>query len=59
MTDKFLKAEWLCKGGPELNIGPHVHYRLALVEVGYSLADIRGTQELLCGLFDAFEGAPF
>lgn len=57
LTDEYTDAKWVCNSGRKLKIIPQRHYRLALVEVGYPLSDLKGTQELLCGPFDAFEGA--
>ncbi|KAH8093833.1 hypothetical protein DFH11DRAFT_1502834 [Phellopilus nigrolimitatus] len=55
-THEYLEEKWACI--PEdraMKITPHVHYRLALEEVGYGLEELNGTQELLLCTQDAYD----
>lgn len=54
LTDKYQVATWNCNRICRLN--PHIHYRMAAVEVGYALRHLLGTKELIHATFKAFIG---
>ncbi|KAH8115724.1 hypothetical protein DFH11DRAFT_1702549 [Phellopilus nigrolimitatus] len=54
-TDEFVCAEWACNGGRKIRVTKHVHYRLLLKAVGYSLRDFKGTREMFEATQDAYE----
>ncbi|KAH8118265.1 hypothetical protein DFH11DRAFT_659358 [Phellopilus nigrolimitatus] len=54
-TQEYLHATWACiPEDREMKVTPHVHYRLALKEVGYGLEEFNGTHELLLCTQDAY-----
>ncbi|KAI0350362.1 hypothetical protein OH77DRAFT_1463888 [Trametes cingulata] len=54
-TDVPLSEPWVCSlGGKSPAIRQLQHYRLVMGTVGYGLATIRGTEELLHATYDAF-----
>lgn len=54
MTDKYQSATWNCNKSYRLIA--HVHYRMAMVEVGYPLKFLLGTKELIHTTLKAFIG---
>ncbi|KAI0330527.1 hypothetical protein GY45DRAFT_750263 [Cubamyces sp. BRFM 1775] len=55
MTDRYDEEEWVCRvRGKEVVVSTHIHYRLVLGKVGYTLKTFRGTDELLRATYDAF-----
>ncbi|KAH8115734.1 hypothetical protein DFH11DRAFT_1507170, partial [Phellopilus nigrolimitatus] len=54
-TDEFVCAEWACNGGRKIKVTKHVHYRLLLKAVGYSLREFNGTREMFEATQDAYE----
>lgn len=55
-TDKYRTARWNYNAASANRIAPRVHYRMALVEVGYPLKYLTGTKELLHATYTAFIG---
>ncbi|KAH9889878.1 hypothetical protein C8Q73DRAFT_705762 [Cubamyces lactineus] len=54
-TDRYDEEDWVCRvRGKEVVVSTHVHYRLVLGRVGYTLKTFRGTDELLRSTYDAF-----
>lgn len=52
LTDRFANEEWNCNRDEKSTIArstPHVHYRMASIEVGYPLSSFRGTKDLIHG----------
>lgn len=56
MTDEYQSAPWNCNKTLGSLIVPHVHYRMALSEVGYPLKNLLGTKELIHATLTAFIG---
>ena len=56
LTDRYQTASWNCHKVVGPPITPHIHYRLALVEVGYPLKNLVGTKELMHATHNAFSG---
>lgn len=56
LTDAYQSASWNCNKIEGPPITPHVHYRMALAEVGYTLKYLMGTKELIHATLNAFIG---
>ncbi|KAI0662100.1 hypothetical protein C8Q70DRAFT_909953 [Cubamyces menziesii] len=54
-SDRYDGEAWACRvRGKEVVVSTHIHYRLVLGRVGYTLTTFRGTDELLRATYDAF-----
>ncbi|KAI0629910.1 hypothetical protein C8Q77DRAFT_275036 [Trametes polyzona] len=57
LTQKYLKAKWLCSSSPKLHrrVVKRTRYRLVVECAGYSLMNCRGSLELFSGAYHALE----
>ncbi|KAI0662094.1 hypothetical protein C8Q70DRAFT_909941 [Cubamyces menziesii] len=54
-TDQYCEQPWACPVlTKKVAVSTHIHYRLAVGEVGYGLERLKGTRELLSATYDAF-----
>lgn len=56
LTDLYETASWNYNRVPNYPMTSHVHYRMASVEVGFSLKYLMGTKELLHATLKAYIG---
>ncbi|KAI0699327.1 hypothetical protein C8T65DRAFT_659926 [Cerioporus squamosus] len=55
-TDEYCQDSWTCLvKGKAVSVPKLVHYRVVLGTVGYSLKNLRGTEELLHATFDVLQ----
>lgn len=58
IVDEYCHGLWVSGvAGNKVTVAKLWHYRMVLKTVGYGLARVRGTQELLHTTFDVFHGA--